>query len=243
MIGMPTIMPKVMRSRLQLQELLEDDAPPARDREALSSRRPEVVGRPLGQVDEHVLEAGLGAAATRQPVPARRARAASPRAPPRRGRSRAARSRRRRPARRPARRAAARRSPRRSSPVTAQVVRPWPAMISCGRALRHQPAVGDVGELVAALGLVHVVRADQHRDAARGERVQLLPELAARLGIDAGGRLVEQQQLGLVQHARGERQALLPAARERPGELAPRGRRGPGRRARGRPPRGASGIS
>ena len=29
------------------------------------------------------------------------------------------------------------------------------------RALRHQSSVGDVGELVAALGFVHVVRADE----------------------------------------------------------------------------------
>ena len=96
---------------------------------------------------------------------------------------------------------------------------PCSAMISSRRALRHQPAVGDVGQLVAALGLVHVMRADEHRDAARRQRVQLFPELAARAGVDAGGRLVEQQQFGLVQHARGERQPLLPAARQRAGEL------------------------
>jgi hypothetical protein len=35
---------------------------------------------------------------------------------------------------------------------------------------------------VAALGLVHVVRADQHRDATGGQLVQLLPEVAAGLG-------------------------------------------------------------
>ena len=72
---------------------------------------------------------------------------------------------------------------------------------------------------VAALGLVHVVGADQHGHAVGGEPVDLVPELAPRLGIDAGGGLVEQQQLGLVQHGGGQRQALLPAARERAGEL------------------------
>ena len=50
--------------------------------------------------------------------------------------------------------------------------------------------------------------------------MDLVPELAPRLGIDAGGRLVEQKQAGLVQQAGGERQALLPAARELAGELA-----------------------
>ena len=36
---------------------------------------------------------------------------------------------------------------------------------------------------------------------------------------DAGGRLVEQQELRLVQDAGGEREALLPAAGELPSEL------------------------
>ena len=73
-------------------------------------------------------------------------------------------------------------------------------------------AIGDVAEPMAALGLVHVMRRDQHRDAARREPMDLIPEVAPRARVDSGGRLVEQQQLGLVQHARGQREALLPAA-------------------------------
>ena len=46
-----------------------------------------------------------------------------------------------------------------------------------------------------------------------GERMDFVPEVAPRLRVDAGGRLVEQQQLGLVQRRRGQREALLPAAR------------------------------
>ena len=46
--------------------------------------------------------------------------------------------------------------------------------------------------------------------------MDLVPELAPRLGVDAGGGLVEQQQLGLGQDAGAERQALLPAARQLP---------------------------
>ena len=88
------------------------------------------------------------------------------------------------------------------------------------RALGQQSAVGDVGDAVAALGLVHVVRADQDGHAAFGEAVDLVPELAPGLGVDAGGGLVEQEQLRLVQDGGGQRQALLPAARERPRELA-----------------------
>jgi hypothetical protein len=75
----------------------------------------------------------------------------------------------------------------------------------------EQLAVRDVDQAVAPLGLVHVVRRDEHGDAARGERVDLLPEFAPRLRVDARGRLVEQQQLRVVQHAGREREALLPA--------------------------------
>ena len=69
---------------------------------------------------------------------------------------------------------------------------------------------------MTALGLVHVVGRDQHGEAVGRERMDLVPELAARLGVDARGRLVEQQQLGIGQRAGAERQALLPAARQRP---------------------------
>ena len=49
--------------------------------------------------------------------------------------------------------------------------------------------------------------------------MDLLPEVAPRLRIDARRRLVEQEQVRPVQHARGEREALLPAARELACEL------------------------
>src|SRR6185437_13046143 len=52
-----------------------------------------------------------------------------------------------------------------------------------GSALGEQPAAGDVGQLVAALGLIHVVGADENRHAAGGQAMQLLPEIAARTGI------------------------------------------------------------
>ncbi len=51
------------------------------------------------------------------------------------------------------------------------------------------------------------------------EGVNLLPEIAPRLGIDPGGGLVQQQQLGIVQGAGRQRHALLPAARQLPGKL------------------------
>ena len=58
---------------------------------------------------------------------------------------------------------------------------------------------------MAAFGLVHVMGGDEHGDALGGKVVDLVPELTPRLGIDAGGGLVEQQQSGLRQDAGAER--------------------------------------
>ena len=74
-------------------------------------------------------------------------------------------------------------------------------------------------EPVAALGFVHVVRRDEHGRALGGDAVDLLPEVAPAHRIDARGRLVEEQQRRLVDRRAGERDALLPAAGERAGEL------------------------
>ena len=49
--------------------------------------------------------------------------------------------------------------------------------------------------------------------------MDLIPEVAPGFGIDTRRRLIEQQELGLVHDAGGKRQALLPAARQRAGEL------------------------
>ncbi len=51
------------------------------------------------------------------------------------------------------------------------------------------------------------------------EPPDFVPEIAAGLGVDACRRFVEQKQLRLMQETRRERQALLPAARQRAGEL------------------------
>ncbi len=105
--------------------------------------------------------------------------------------------------------------------MTDQVVRRAGGDDFLGRAAREQFAEGDVRQAVAALRLVHVVRGDQEGQALGGEPVDLLPEIAARLRVHAGGRLVEQKQFRLVDQAGGERQALLPAAGELAGQLVP----------------------
>ena len=71
---------------------------------------------------------------------------------------------------------------------------------------RHQP--------VEALGFVHVRGGDHHAHLrpARADRVDEVPELAARQRIDAGGRLVEDEQVGIVDERAAEAQLLLHAA-------------------------------
>ena len=75
-------------------------------------------------------------------------------------------------------------------------------------------AVGQVGEPMAPLGLVHVMRCDEGRDALGGEAVDHIPEFASRLWIDARGRLVKQEQLGIVNQAGRKGQPLFPSAGE-----------------------------
>ena len=83
----------------------------------------------------------------------------------------------------------------------------------------EQVAVGNVSQPMAALRFIHVVRGDEKRQPLGGELMDLLPEIAARFGIDAGGRLVEQQQFRPMNEAGRQREPLLPAAGKLAGEL------------------------
>src|SRR5215472_7790411 len=83
-------------------------------------------------------------------------------------------------------------------------------------AVGDQLAVIDVGEVRAALGFVHVVRGHKKRDAATAQIEEQVPQLAPSYGIDAGRRLVQVNDLGIVEHGAAQREPLFPAA----GELA-----------------------
>ena len=71
---------------------------------------------------------------------------------------------------------------------------------------RHQP--------VEALRFVHIGGGDNdaHLRPARADRVDEVPELAARQGVDAGGRLVEDEKVRVVDKGAAEAQLLLHAA-------------------------------
>ena len=73
----------------------------------------------------------------------------------------------------------------------------------------------DHGQPIAqTLGLVHEMRRQQDRLAARQQRLQPLPDQMARLRIEPGGRLVHEDQVGIVDQRPRQRQASLHAARQ-----------------------------
>src|ERR1019366_5852995 len=88
--------------------------------------------------------------------------------------------------------------------------------LQLGRAARgDQLAVENEREAVALLGLVHVVRRAEDRHPACGrELVNQVPEEAPALRVDAAGRLVEEEELWLVEEGRRESDALALARRE-----------------------------
>src|SRR5882762_9040090 len=87
-----------------------------------------------------------------------------------------------------------------------------------GCAVGDEFAVVDVGNVAAAFGFVHVVRGNKKSDALPGKLEKKIPELAARDGVDAGGRFVEKKELRFMKHRAAEGQALLPSAGELRGQ-------------------------
>ena len=79
-----------------------------------------------------------------------------------------------------------------------------------------QAAVHDRDDVAEVVGLLHVVRGQQDRAALGLDRPDQLPEVVARLRIEAGRRLVEEQDARVVGEGDREQQALHLAA----GELA-----------------------
>ena len=84
-----------------------------------------------------------------------------------------------------------------------------------GRAQRHQIAFIQNGEPVAAFGFFHQVGGDDDGDVLLiAEDLQVLPKIAPGAGIEAGGGLVEQQNLGMMKQTLGELDAALHASGE-----------------------------
>ena len=90
------------------------------------------------------------------------------------------------------------------------------ALSSAGVPRGDHPAVVHRGEPIEPLRLLHVGGGDHdaHRRSPRADAVDQLPELPARQRVDAGGRLVEDQQVRIVDQRAAQRQLLLHAARQ-----------------------------
>ena len=92
---------------------------------------------------------------------------------------------------------------------------------SLQRAEREQLAgVDDRDAIAEALGFFHVMRRVDDRAAFAMQRLDALEDLVARLRIDADGRLVEQQQFGIVQDRGGQIEPPLHAAGIAAGAIA-----------------------
>jgi hypothetical protein len=79
--------------------------------------------------------------------------------------------------------------------------------------------IHDRDTLAELVRLLHVVRRQDDRAAARVVLADDLPQEQPRLGIEPRGRLVEEQHLGVVHHRPGDREPLHHPAGESAGEL------------------------
>ena len=75
--------------------------------------------------------------------------------------------------------------------------------------------VHDRHPVAEPVGLLHVVRRQQHRQPVAVQLVEDLPQGEAALRVEAGGRLVEEQDVRIVRDAARDHQTLGHAARER----------------------------
>ena len=120
------------------------------------------------------------------------------------------------------------RPPRRpGSAATSSAIPPRMLRTSALRRVRDEDAAFvEEGDRAAAGGLVHVGRREQDRRAARVEVQEEAPELPPRNGVDAGRRLVEEEDLRLVEEVAGEGELFLHPAGEIPAEAVLIGSRG-----------------
>jgi hypothetical protein len=72
-----------------------------------------------------------------------------------------------------------------------------------------QEPIGDQRDRVALLGFGHLLGRHEGRDAPVAQAMELVPDRPAEERIDARGRLVEDEEVGLVDQRAGELQATL----------------------------------
>ena len=104
--------------------------------------------------------------------------------------------------------------PSNSSAVSISIASPPSAVrrSSSGGATAMRRPLDDERNLVALLGLVDVLGRDEQRPPLVAQAVELLPDGHPEEGIDAGGRLVEDQESRIVDERTGELEPSLHAA-------------------------------
>ncbi len=82
-----------------------------------------------------------------------------------------------------------------------------------GRIERNDLTVVDNGNAAAIFSLFHIVGRHEDRDPLRfSERIDEVPDRISRLGVKAEGRLVQEQNAGVVEQAPGDLEPPLHAA-------------------------------
>jgi hypothetical protein len=89
------------------------------------------------------------------------------------------------------------------------------ALQPLGRVERHDaPVVDDRDPVAELVGLLHVVRGEEHGPAVVAQLEDALAEVARRLRVEAHRRLVEEQQRGVGEECAGQHEALPHAGAE-----------------------------
>jgi hypothetical protein len=87
-----------------------------------------------------------------------------------------------------------------------------------GRAGRHDPTGGDDRHAIGQrLGLIHVVGGEEDGLAQVAQAADHVPGLPPGRGVEAGGRLIQEEQLGIADQGQGHVEAPLLPTRERRG--------------------------
>ena len=87
------------------------------------------------------------------------------------------------------------------------------ALEGVGGVERHQLPLVDDGDAVAVLGLLHVVSGHEDGDGVLPLQLDyVVPDVLAGLGVEADGRLVEEEDVRVVEHAAGDLEAAPHAA-------------------------------
>src|ERR1700690_355223 len=89
------------------------------------------------------------------------------------------------------------------------------------RAADKQSTVRNEGKPVAAFGFIHIMRGNKECKPLRRKLMNLFPEFTTRFRVDAGSRLIQQQELRFAKQACPQGEPLLPTARNLACKLIP----------------------